>query len=47
MRIHQLSSDELMKQIKFLANIYQWVQMDIKQVIIEEVLQLNDLFLQY
>lgn len=36
-----------MKQIKFLANIYQWVQMDIKQVIIEEVLQLNDLFLQY
>lgn len=36
-----------MKQIKFLANIYQWVQMDIKQVIIEEVLQLNDLFLWY
>lgn len=36
-----------MKQIKFLANIYQWVQMDIKQIIIEEVLQLNDLFLQY
>lgn len=36
-----------MKQIKFLANIYQWVQMDIKQVIIEEVFQLNDLFLQY
>lgn len=36
-----------MKQIKFLANIYQWVQMDIKQVIIEEVLQLNDLFLRY
>lgn len=36
-----------MKQIRFLANIYQWVQMDIKQIIIEEVLQLNDLFLQY
>lgn len=36
-----------MKQIEFLANIYQWVQMDIKQVIIEEVLQLNDLFLRY
>lgn len=36
-----------MKQIKFLANIYQWVPMDIKQVIIEEVFQLNDLFLRY
>lgn len=36
-----------MKQIKFLANIYQWVQMDIKQVIIEKVFQLNDLFLRY